>query len=385
MPAPLMSAAERAAEAVQLLARAPRPAGAQAEAEARAYCAARLRSAGFHVREERFEYSAFVGRWGTSVGGAAALAILLGAIAAGRNGAPGIALLILALGGVVLGLTGRALARTGVLTFPVQRRPGVNLVATRGHGEPAIWLMAHLDSKSQPVPILARAAGITMVAATWLATLGVALTQALGNASDGGGVVQVAWSVLLPVAIVGAIPVIATTVGSRSPGAVDNASGVATVLAAAEASAAAAIGVCLTSAEELGMAGARAWVKSTVRGAETIAINCDGVDDHGATTCMYSGARPRAVVDAVLAAGARAGVPVRVHRLLPGVLTDGVALADAGWPVVTLSKGDARTLARIHTPRDRANRLTGAGIAELASVIAAVIEMTTQNGNASWK
>jgi hypothetical protein len=60
--------------------------------------------------------------------------------------------------------------------------------------------------------------------------------------------------------------------------------------------------------------------------------------------------------------------------LLPGVLTDGVALADAGWPVVTLSKGGVRTLARIHTPHDRADRITGTGMAEVARVIVALIE-----------
>jgi hypothetical protein len=51
------------------------------------------------------------------------------------------------------------------------------------------------------------------------------------------------------------------------------------------------------------------------------------------------------------------------------VLTDGVALADGGWQVVTLSKGGLRTLARIHTPRDHADGLTGQGIDEVARLI----------------
>jgi len=369
------SAAARAAEAVRALATAPRPAGGATEAAARSYCASRLRAAGYDVREERFEYSAFVGRWGTPVAGVVALAILQFAIAAGRRGAPGTALLALALGGAVLALAARALARDGVLSFPAQRRLAVNLVAVRGAAPPAVWLMAHLDSKSQPVPILARAAGITLVVLTWLIAAGLAAIQLAGSSS--GGVFGVAWSMLVPIAIVGAIPVIATTVGSSSPGALDNASGVATVLAVAERTRAASVGVCLTSAEELGLAGARAWVKTGARRAGAVAINCDGVDDRGVVTCMYSGGRPDALIGEVLAAGDRSGVRVRAHRLLPGVLTDGVALADAGWPVVTLSKGGARTLARIHTPRDSADRLAGTGIDEVTRVIVALIDPMT--------
>jgi hypothetical protein len=325
---------------------------------------------GFDVHEEPFEYSAFVGRWGTPAGGVVATAVLLAASMAGLASAPGAALAVLTLGGAVLGLAARALARDGVLTFPAQRRRGVNVVAVRRGGTPAVWLMAHLDSKSQPVPILVRAAGITLVGLTWSAGLVIAAVQLSGSGTGASS----AWTLLGAVALVGAIPVIATTVGSRSPGALDNASGVATVLAAAEDSPGADVGVCLTSAEELGLAGARAWVRTTARREPGTAINCDGIDDSGATTCMYSGRRPDALVRALLDAAERTGTTARAHRLLPGVLTDGVALADAGWRVVTLSKGTLRTLARIHTPRDRAEAITGAGIAEVARVIAETLQ-----------
>jgi hypothetical protein len=100
-----------------------------------------------------------------------------------------------------------------------------------------------------------------------------------------------------------------------------------------------------------------------------VAINCDSIDDGGTTTCMYSGRRPDALVTSIRSAGSRAGSAVRAHRLLPGVLTDGVALADARWSVVTLSRGGVRTLARIHTPLDRASELTGTGMDEVARVI----------------
>lgn len=372
MAAPANSSATRATETVRVLASEPRPAGSAAEARARAYCAERLRDAGFDVHEEPFEYSAFVGRWGTAIGGAVALAILVTAAASGQAGSPIGALAILTLGAAALGLTALRLAREGVLSFPAERRSGVNLVATRGELQPAVWLMAHLDSKSQPVPILARAGGITLLALTWIVAIAVAALQLVRTASS------TAWLPIIVVAVIASIPVIATTVGSRSPGALDNATGVATVLAAAEGATSARVGVCLTSAEELGLAGARAWARARGRGG-AIALNCDGVDDTGTTTCMYSGRRPDAVVSLVLAAGLRTGVPIRAHRLLPGVLTDGVALSDAGWPVVTLSKGGPRTLARIHTPHDRAENIAGAGIAEVARVMVELIEATTPN------
>jgi Zn-dependent M28 family amino/carboxypeptidase len=229
--------------------------------------------------------------------------------------------------------------------------------------------MAHLDSKSQPVPILVRAAGVIVLGATWIAAIVFALLAMVGVVAPAP-----MWGAFSVAAVIGAIPVIATTVGTRSPGALDNASGVATVLAAAEATSATDVGVCLTSAEELGLAGARAWVlAATRRGVRGVAINVDGVDDSGQTTCMYTGRKPAALIASVLAAAQRCGSDVRAHRMIPGVLTDGVALADAGWDVVTLSKGGVRTLARIHTPADRAEEITGQGIDEVARIIAVIL------------
>jgi hypothetical protein len=355
-------------EMVRALSRTPRPAGGEAETAAREYCAQRLRAAGFDVHEEPFEYSSFVGRWGTPIAGVVALAILLTASSLARRENGSLALELLALGAVVLSVVGAAMARRGVLAFPAGRCRGVNLIATRGTSDPTLWLMAHLDSKSQPVPILVRAAGITLVGIVWMVAMVLVTVQVLTGRDGGAG-----WGVLNVFAIIGAIPVIATTVGSRSAGALDNATGVATVLAAAEDAAATDVAICLTSGEELGLAGARAWARTQGRGA-AVAVNCDTVDDRGATTCMYNGLRPDVLVASVIAAGARAGSQGRAHRLLPGVLTDGVALRDAGWPVVTLSKGGVRTLARIHTSRDRADDLTGSGMDELARLLVELIE-----------
>jgi len=361
---PAASAAEQAADVVRELAREPRSAGSEAERRAREFCAARLRAVGFTVREEPFDYSSFIGRWGTPIGGLAALVALLLANRLARAGAPMWALGVLVVAAVVLAVVGTVAARSGVLTFPAARRSGVNLVAIRGAEPPTLWLMAHLDSKSQPVPILARAGGITLVGAMWIASIVLAIAQAAGSEASAW------WVPIAVIAALGAVPVIATTVGSRSPGALDNASGVAAVLRAAETSRA-PVGVCLTSAEELGLAGARAWVRGRL---PAVAVNCDGIDDTGTLTCMYTAARPDPLIRRLDDASAKTGSSLRAHRLLPGVLTDGVALTDAGWAAVTISKGGVSTLARIHSSRDRPDSLNGTGIAEVAAILAHVVD-----------
>jgi hypothetical protein len=72
-----------------------------------------------------------------------------------------------------------------------------------------------------------------------------------------------------------------------------------------------------------------------------------------------------------VARAARAlGVAVRTGPTIPGVLTDGVALASAGWDAVTLSRGTLATLSRIHRGADDLNALRGDGIEEMARLLA---------------
>lgn len=373
------------AEARELLAAlgaAPRPAGSLAEGEARRRCARLLSGAGFAVREEWFEYSAFPGRYATALGGALSMVALLVAGHVGSRGHGGWALAVLLVAGAALGTAGRWLVRRGVLDAPWQRTRAVNLVAERGAEGPApraaprVWLVAHLDSKSQPVPILLRAAGITLSAVVWIAALALALLQVLGPA--GAARLAAGWLPLALLGVLGGLPVAASLVGDRSAGAADNASGVAAVLLAARNIAATLpavpLGVLLTSAEELGLAGARAWARGR---APAVAINCDTLDDAGELTCMTSGGEHDAVTTALRHAAESWGWRLAVRRLIPGVLTDGVALADAGWRAATLSRGTLATLARIHRPADRAAALRGDGIVAGARLLAAAVRELT--------
>lgn len=328
-----------------------------------------LTAHGFSVTEEPFTYSTVPGRWATPTAGvAAAITLALAAVAGGR-GRGDVALAILAVSLAAIAWAAIWMARRGVLTLPLGRARSVNLVATRGAAEPAIWLVAHLDSKSQPVPMLARITGIVLVALTW--SVAIALAAAEWRMAGVGAGWAATWLAIALTGSIAALPIIASTVGARSPGALDDASGVATVLESVDAMPRAqAVGVVFTSAEELGLAGARSWARGRRAG---IALNVDGVDDSGALTAMYSGARPERLVSALMRAPA--GDTVRMRRLLPGVLTDGVALAEAGWKVVTLSKGTFRTLVRIHRPADSLAALRGDGVREAAALIAALVPM----------
>ena len=234
-----------------------------------------------------------------------------------------------------------------------------------------IWLVAHLDSKSQPVPMVARVGGVVATIACAVIVGGLLTAELLTTRAL---VSAVSWGVLGVLGIVAAAPIAATTVGTASDGALDNASGVAAVLGAAELLAAESseVGVLLMSAEELGMAGAHAWAEAWARAgrAPAVALNCDGVDDAGPLTVLRGARLTPALVGALDIAGRRIDAPLLVRRIPPGLLVDAVALAAAGWEAITVSKGTWATLARVHTRRDTLARLRGEGLAEAAALLA---------------
>ena len=129
-------------------------------------------------------------------------------------------------------------------------------------------------------------------------------------------------------------------------------------------------GVLLSGAEELGLAGARAWATGHDTG---IALNCDGVDDEGRLVIMYDREVPRAVVAAVRAAAAPR-IGARARRMPLGLLTDSTALAAAGWQAVTVSHGSLATLRRVHTTRDSLAALRGTAIDDVAGILARAAE-----------
>ena len=330
-----------------------RPTGGAAVAEARAYCADTLRSFGFSVSEHSFEYSAFPGAWAAPAFGLAIPALATLTFAARHTA---FAWVIVAIAIAVLWLLVRVTGPRAVLDGPLMRRAGTNLQAVRGTETPRVWLVAHIDSKWQPVSMITRVAGVLTLGAG-LVVLAIA---AVIRPSAG--------PIALGLIGLGAIPLVLSVVGDGNDGTLDNASGVAAVLEAVSIMPPdVALGVLIADAEELALAGARAWARSR---SPAIALNCDSVDDDGPLVVMYSRSKPSRLTQALGAAAVKASEPLRTLRLIPGILTDSVALADAGWQSVTLSRGTVRTLQRIHTARDTLAGMRGTGIAGAARVLA---------------
>jgi Peptidase family M28 len=259
---------------------------------------------------------------------------------------------------------GRSAQKGWVLTFPWSRSRTVNLEATRG--SPAVWLVAHLDSKSQTIPMLLRISGtMSLYIAAMLVAVGGLAFQIWGS------VAEPALIIAQPLAILGVVTVGLCFVGNKSPGAVDNATGVAAVLLAAQSpDAPQSLGVLITSGEELGLAGALAWARKAPD--KLVLLNCDTVDEAGTYRCMYN-QRPMRVAVAAENAAKRAGVPLKIGKMIPGIMADSMVFSNRwGWSAVTLSRGTLATLARIHTRRDNSSMLTGAGAARASTLLSAM-------------
>lgn len=345
------------------IALSPRGVGSPGERRAREYATRVLHTAGFDVEEVPFEYSQFPGKFGTPIVGAVlGVSVCVASSLALTHAGGAVSGLILLAGLIVAGVATQVMLGDGVLTIPLLRAIGINLVATRGTPEPRVWLVAHLDSKSQPIPSALRVAGIVAL------SLGVVLAAAAQVMTLAGSSPRMVWWAAVLLTLAGSLPVLFSVVRDDSQGAVDNASGVAAVLAAAERlNPKLAIGVLLPSAEELGLAGARAWVRGRSSG---VALNCDGVDDDGALLMMYSGAVAPEIVSAVR----RVAPDAQLRRMPLGLLTDSVAFADRSWRTITVSQGSLRTLRRVHTRFDSLEHMQGTSIDRVADVLARAAE-----------
>jgi hypothetical protein len=156
-------------------------------------------------------------------------------------------------------------------------------------------------------------------------------------------------------------------VNDNSPGALDNASAVITVLMAIDQLPVdAAVGIVFPDAEEYGLAGARALAAERAElFRDSGVVNLDGIDDLGGITVFAH--RPGPIGDAV----ARA-LDASRWRWLP-VVVDGIALARVARECVTILKGNIKTMQIVHTPEDTAARLRLDGAAEVAAGLARVL------------
>jgi len=246
-----------------------------------------------------------------------------------------------------------------------------NLIAT--HGTPGIWLVAHSDSKRQPLSLAGRVSAAAGMVLGALAVLICLVSRFWG---------PVPLEAAAPPALLLAACALALSgpvASDASPGAIDNATGIIAVLVAAERLANRGdVGVLITGAEEFGMEGARAWIAP---GTSRQFINFDGIDGVGAYNLMSHGSRDRTTSGPALASVVgqelRREGPVRAAPLPLGIFVDGAVLAGSrhrpGMEGVTVSRGTWATLRVIHTIWDLPGRVSlqgavGAGEAAARAV-----------------
>lgn len=379
------------------IARLSRPAGSSAEAEARALCRDFCQSHGFTCVEREFEYSTFPGRWATPLIGSilfvGALSIIAGQLLLLNPGASVVFVVaVLSITAVIGWLT----FRYGTVSFPFFKSKSINLEAHRTGAEGSIVnvhqsvvLVAHLDSKSQPVSMLARVSAVFVSIISWSGLIVFSLVQFFE-----AGHVDSAWNPIVmfaTMAAVASLGLMFCIVEDKGTGALDNASGVATVLQVVERlDRDLPLSILFTSAEELGLAGARAYMeritklKTGIRGymgvsdggslSDTLVINCDSIDDAGDIQCMMPTATEKVLRPILEHAGNTSKVPVNVRRLIPGILVDSLIFSKVGLNSLTVSRGTWKTLQRIHTSDDNLQFITGEGIESSANYIIELVK-----------
>jgi hypothetical protein len=240
---------------------------------------------------------------------------------------------------------------------------------------PRVWLVAHSDSKAQRHSL-----GTRMVA-VWLVVAGVgALLLVASGALRALGFVGVATTAATilgaALAVVGGMVLAVAGLKDGSPGAVDNATGVLAVLAAAEALRwHSEVGILITGAEELAMAGAREWVRKGRRGEAF--VNFDGVDGQGRYVLWvhngHAPGRARALASQLRDTLGRNETRI-VKYLTFGMFVDGMILAGADLAGVTVQRGTFRgTAAVAHTPEDVPSRVDIEGAVRAGRAAASVI------------
>ena len=254
--------------------------------------------------------------------------------------------------GAVLFVRGRAATPVG----------GVNLIGVRPRARIALWLAAHYDSKGQPLSMALRIGAVVLAAVGAVGLLGIAAVRLAGQPWSGPAEV-----LLSALALVGGLLLLGNRVTNGSPGAVDNASALATVFAILDQlPVGAPVGVLFPDAEEYGLLGARALVRERANLLDgTAVLNFDGIDDRGSAICFVH--RPGPAVAAVATA-----LGARRRRFLP-VVVDGLAFGRVARECATIMRGDWRTPCLVHTPRDVAERLTLEGSDAVAGGVARVL------------
>ena len=246
--------------------------------------------------------------------------------------------------------------------FEGTREASANLIARRaGTTEPArprVLFMAHVDSKSQALSLVAR--GVLATTLLLTAVVGWAL---LGIEAAGFSIGSPFSVVVVVFVLLGCgLPLALNANGNDSPGALDNAAGCAVLLEIARA-VKDARGLpfepvfAFTGAEEVGMVGAARLARTLKQDEEAGSwrfINFDGPGCGTRLLGLAHGPGRSRLLAAGRAASEDSGVAIRFARLIPAAGVDGVPLGAAGLPGITVLSGSAGPAVRaVHRPEDR--------------------------------
>jgi hypothetical protein len=365
---------DRARSLVAALAAGPREAGTPEAAAARDAVAAFLRDLGYEVETQRF-------RFAPSVLNAAPV------IGAGLGG---VSLLLLPLlvmpvwdkAALVVWLVGlAAVASIGIgvglgwTTLGAPLREDANLMARRPDAEVKLWLVAHLDTKAQLQSMAGR------LVAVWVAGTAVLLLTGLALARVLAPVTLWAAAPAVVLAVAGGALLARGRLRGGSPGARDNASGLLTVLTAAERSQAPGLGILVTGAEEFGLVGARVFAQERgelLAGREV--VNVDTVDDQGRLYVVFHDKQGKELAKHLEPVLAALGLPPLRRRLPAGIMVDSLPLTPVAARAVTLARLDWGTLRRLHTVADTADGLVFETASRLGRLLARAIDPAGSGG-----
>ncbi len=359
----------------------PRFPGTDGERKAADLAAARLEAEGLSVTREPFRASlTALRRLRFLIHGVLACLVLTVGLVAPASAEVG------AFFGISFLLLGAGVSRwSNVVESAFDRGSAItseNVVGRRaGRGEHPLCFvfLAHLDSKSAR---LATFWPSLMILVAFTIAIGLTLAAVL-SAGRGSGALPAAMCV--PLAVVAAAALLASPFnpsGNESPGAMDNASGLAVLLEAARtlpadvALADAELVFLATGAEEIGLAGAMRWIQAHEKELDrkrTVFVNVDSVGvGRGLIGLNAKGHVPggRSMASVVKVAARASGVRTKILGALPGVGVDTIPIASRGFATVTIVGqvlGSASR--RIHSPSDTIEHLNETGLVDAATVV----------------
>jgi len=257
---------------------------------------------------------------------------------------------------------------------------------------PHIYLVAHYDSKSQIMPILIRISlfafviggGLTFSVISLISLPLISFFSTISFISL-PSILQSIISILGIILLFASFPLVFLDVGNKSPGAIDNASGVGTVLHLAECIALREdlrekidVTILIPSAEEMGLMGAAAYVKHHLetlkQEKEIFILNFDSVGVDG--RLCYVDANNKHKPSRLLSLIKQTCGELKIrsnHFALVGALMDHIPFAQAGFDAISLTTSGKASW-WIHTQNDSVEHLHPKGFSEAGNVAMRVVE-----------